>query len=472
MRPLAAVWLLLLMGCQASPRSAKPTVAAGVTHNVLLITIDALRADHLGIYGYDRKTSPHIDALARAGTVFEQAYTYWPKTRGSFVMMLTGRYPSQNGYSKKHPQLLGFNPTLAEVLRTAGYRTEAVVDNPNVAASYGYAKGFDRYRETWEEPALETEMDRTRAITEDAVRFLRERGRDRPFLLWLHYVNPHAPYTPPPPFDTAFLDERSRQGGTLPVVNGLHGGIPKQWAAEGQDRLGYYVAQYDGEIAAADEQVGRVLQALRESGDWDNTVIVLLSDHGESLGEHDYYFDHGEDLFDPCLRVPLIVVAPGAPPGLHRETLASTLDVVPTVLDAVKVSYPPGLAGVSLLPEIEAREAASRERLFAGNERNLAGTLDRRYKLVATPTENGRRIGLYDRSVDPGETREMGEASPGQKERLRAELLRFLKERDAEWERTAALVEGRAEEAAEMTRPACERLKAMGYLDPGYECPP
>ncbi len=472
MRSPAALSLLLLVGCQASPGPGQPAVAAGVADNVLLITIDTLRADHLGTYGYDRATSPHIDALGRASTVFEQAYTYWPKTRGSFVMMLTGRFPSQNGYSKKHPQLLDFNPTLAGVLRAAGYRTEAVVDNPNVAASLGYGKGFDRYRETWEEPALESEMDRTRAITEDGVRFLRERDKERPFLLWLHYVNPHTPYTPPPPFDTAFLDQRSRQGEALPVVNGLHGGIPRQWAAEGEDRLGYYVAQYDGEIAAVDHQVGRVLQALRESGDWDRTVIVLLSDHGESLGEHDYYFDHGEDLFDPCLRVPLVVRVPGAPAGGRSASLASTLDVVPTILDAVKVSYPPELAGASLLREIEGRGTVFRERLFAGNERNLTGVLDRRYKLVATPTDNGRRLGLYDRSVDPGETRDLSAATPEERKRLQAELERFQAERDAEWERTTALVEGRSTETAPMTRSACERLKAMGYLDPGYECPP
>ena len=147
-----------------------------------------------------------MDALARRGVVFEQAYTYWPKTRGSFVGIMTGRFASQTGYSKSHPLLLGFNPTLASVLKDAGYETVATVDNPNVAASLGYARGFDRYRETWEEKSLATEMDRTRAITGDGVRYLGEAKPDRPFLLWLHYVNPHAPYEPPAPWDTAFLD--------------------------------------------------------------------------------------------------------------------------------------------------------------------------------------------------------------------------------------------------------------------------
>jgi len=119
--------------------------------SVLLITIDTLRADHLGVYGYTRNTSPHLDALAREATVFDYAYTYWPKTRGSFVAMLTGRRDAQTGYDKAHPSLLDFNPTLASVLQGAGYRTAAVVDNGNVAAAHGYAKGFATYRETWQE---------------------------------------------------------------------------------------------------------------------------------------------------------------------------------------------------------------------------------------------------------------------------------------------------------------------------------
>ena len=327
----SAAMLLLLAGClacrgSAAPPSPKPTAdavrAAGNALNVLLITIDTLRADHLGLYGYGRPTSPSMDRLASQSVVFDQAYTYWPKTRGSFVAMLTGRRDSQTGYGKSHPVLLDFNPTLASVLREAGYRTAAIVDNANLSAQNGYAKGFQSYHETWLEPALATEMERTRAITTGGIEFLRLSGGQGPFLLWLHYVNPHAPYTPPAPFDTAFAAKGGDPGPALPVVSAFHGGIPKRWAVPGQRRLGYYVAQYDGEIATVDAEVGKVLQAL-SAGLRERTVVVLTSDHGESLGEHDYYFDHGEDLFDPSLRVPLLVSLPGAPPG-RSEALAST----------------------------------------------------------------------------------------------------------------------------------------------------
>lgn len=438
-------------------------VGTGSGWSVLLITIDTLRPDHLGAYGYDRETSPNIDALAAEGILFEEAFTYWPKTRGSFVALLTGRYASQSGYSKTHPLLVGFNPTLASVLQEAGYDTVAIVDNANVAASLGYAKGFRLYRETWEEAELETEMDRTRAITEAGIEFLARAQPDRPFLLWLHYVNPHTPYTPPPPFDSAFLDARAEEGPALPVVDSLEGGIPHQWAVPGQDRLAWYVAQYDGEIAAVDAEVGRVLEAFRASAVKDTTVVALTSDHGESLGEHEYYFDHGKNLFDPSLRVPLVVVVPGAPAGLRTPVLASTVDLVPTLLDALKASYPPGLAGQSLLPAVTGGEVRGRTHLFAQNDRSLTGILDRRFKLVATPEGEGARFELYDRTTDPGETRDVSRDQPAELQNQRARIEAFQARADGERESLREALE-KTSEGEQLSPVACEQLRAMGYL--------
>jgi arylsulfatase A-like enzyme len=425
---------------------------------VLLLTIDTLRADHLSLHGYRRRTSPRLDAFAADAAVFERAYTYWPKTRGSFVALLTGRRDSQTGYSKTHPGLLGFNPTLAGVLKAAGYRTAAVVDNGNLAADNGYGLGFESYRETWLEKDLRTEMDRTRAITEAGARFLREASGDPPFLLWVHYVNPHAPYQPPPPFDTAFLDEEARRGKALPVVAGFHGGIPRRWEKPGERRLGYYVAQYDGEIAAVDQEVGTLLEALRSSPHADNTVVVVTSDHGESLGDHDYYFDHGEDVFEPSLRVPLLVRVPGGARGVRVQALASLLDLVPTVLDAVKVSYPPDLAGKSLLPFLAGRDD-ERDRLFARNDRGLSATWDRSRRLVARPLGSGARFSLYEL---PDEAVDVGASQPDALRTHRRELELFVERGDREWVRTRALA-GDAT-PSRMTPQACENLKALGYV--------
>ena len=464
---------LILCGCPgASKESAQaakqPPRAAGTRLNVLLVTIDTLRADHLGAYGYVRRTSPHIDALARRATLFEQAFTYWPKTRGSFVALMTGRRASQTGYSKTHPLLLGSNPTLASVLKDASYDTVAAVDNANLAASLGMAKGFRRYRETWEEPALKTEMDRTRAITESGLQFLQDASADRPFLLWLHYVNPHAPYAPPAPFDTAFLDAKAAEGPSLPVVTSVHGGIPHQWAVPGKNRLGYYVAQYDGEIATVDEQVGRVLDGLATSAVKDTTVVVLTSDHGESLGEHDYYFDHGENVFDPSLRIPLLVAMPGARKAQRTDVLASTLDLVPTILDAVKVSYPPDLAGQSLLPAVQGQDLPGRTRLFGQNERNLVATWDRRFKLVATPKGDGWGLALYDRSADPAETRDASARQPDERRINRREFELFLGRVDLEWSRIRDAL-SKASGAEHLSPQSCEQIRALGYVVAGCQ---
>jgi arylsulfatase len=428
----------------------------------VLVTIDTLRADHLGLYGYRRDTSPRLDAFARQAFVFDAAYTYWPKTRASMIMMLTGRRPSQNGYSKTHPVLLDFNSTLASVLKAAGYATAAFVDNANVAAQHGYAKGFDSYRETWEDKGLATEMDRARAITDGGIATLRGALPGKPFFVWLHYVNPHTPYTPPPPFDTRFQDAESRRGPELQVSKGFKGGIHEKLAVEGRRGLGYYVAQYDGEIAAVDQEVGRLFDALREQDALARTVVLISSDHGESLGEHEYYFDHGENLFEPSLHVPLILAVPGAKPG-RSAAFASTLDVLPTLLDAVKVSYPPELAGVSLLPELAGKGGAGRERLFAQNDYNLRGSFDRRFKLVATPVGDNDQWALYDRQADPGETKNVRQQRLDDFRVQRRELDLYFETMDREWIATGRLVAGRPGEGR-MSQAACEQLRALGYI--------
>ena len=471
-RTLLGLALFPLGACRpgsAPHPSAQPVPAPAASRlSVLLITIDTLRADHMSAYGYPRPTSPRIDAIAKEGTLFERAYTFWPKTRGSFVAMLTGKPPSGSGYSKTHPVLLDLNPTLASTLKAAGYATSAIVDNPNVAAPLGYAKGFDTYRETWEEGALATETLRARAITEGGRTFLQAARPEKPFLLWLHYVNPHAPYEPPPPFDTMFAPGGGERGPRLSVVPGFHGGIPKQWARPGKTRLGEYVGLYDGEIGSVDQEVGRVVDALRTSAVQDRTLVVITSDHGESLGEHDYYFDHGENVFEPSLRIPLVVVNPGSPKGQRSVAFASTLDLVPTVLDAVKVSWPPDLAGVSLLGVVEGKAKPRRDRLFAQNDRNLTAAFDEKLKVVATPDAERTRFALYDREKDPGETRDVGRERALDLRAERRELELFTERSDREWARTRPLLEGRPGQRR-LSAEACERLRALNYVDPACE---
>jgi arylsulfatase A-like enzyme len=264
-----------------------------------------------------------------------------------------------------------------------------------------------------------------------------------------------------------FLDEQAESGPRLRAVSGFFGGVHASWAVPGRDRLGYYVAQYDGEIAAVDAEVGRVLDALGDARLAERTLIVLTSDHGESLGEHDYYFDHGADLFDPCLRIPLVVVPPGGTSVKRVDSLASTLDVFPTVLDAVKVSFPPDLEGKSLLPLLQ-RRALSRSRLFAENDRGHKGTHDRRFKLVATPVDHRDwKYALYDRVGDPDEENDVARGRPADYARGREELDRYLERSEREWLRIQSKVERQSVPPA-LSDSACRKLLELGYVE---SCP-
>ena len=436
--------------------------------NIVLIALDTQRADHLGCYGYKRATSPRIDALAREGVLFEHAYTYWPKTRASFVSIHTGKTAAESGYGTETPILLSFNETIASLLKEDGYETAAIVDNANVAGSLGYSKGFDSFREVWEDREVKNEVDGAHAITREALSFL-GRGHEHPFLLWLHYVNPHAPYTPPPPNDTAFLDQEALSGEKLKVVSGFHGGIPRPLFVSGHRNLAYYLAQYDGEIKTADSEIGAVLDGLSRSASAAKTDVVLLADHGESLGEHDYYFDHGEDLFEPCLRIPLVIKLHTSRQGSVASSLASTLDVLPTLLALGKRALPPGLPGRSLLDLAHGEKGPRSGRLFAQNDRGLASTWDERFTLIERPLPDGTTTrALYDRDADPSESEDSSKAHPREREAADRELDFFLGRQNQEKAALAAVVKG-AKGPGVMTREACKRLKALGYVS---ECAP
>ena len=463
-----------LAGCPGpKPERAKPTpsarpAAAGDRLNVLLITIDTLRADHLGAYGYRRPTSPRMDALARRGAVFEQAYTYWPKTRGSFVGIMTGRFASQTGYSKSHPLLLGCNPTLASVLKDAGYETVATVDNPNVASSLGYAKGFDRYRETWEEKV---------ARHGDGPHARDHRGRGP-----LPRPGEARPAVPA----LAALREPAR---ALRAARALRHGVPRRrgvarpgacarWTAftagsrgrgavPGKDRLGWYVAQYDGEIAAVDAEVGKLLEALDGSAVRDRTLVVITSDHGESLGEHDYYFDHGENLFDPAMRIPLLVAGPGVTPG--RRTRRPRHDARPRphrprrgqgLLPAGPRGGEPAAGrawraapGPPAPPGPERPQPAGRVGPALQDRGDALGR-----RAPATRCTTARPT--------PGRPATRRERTPERAREERRELELFRERIDAWMVKTRRLLEGQSGEER-LSAEACEKLKAMGYVQQG-----
>ena len=459
---ILSAFAVVAAACPGRPSqepAAKPGTVVKERPPVILITVDTLRADHMSVYRYARETTPRLAEWAAKGAVFEQAYTYWPKTRGSFVAMMTGRTAGESGYSPKHPELHAFNPTLAETLQKEGYDTAAFVDNANVAGSLGFSRGFKTYVEMWADAALKDEVARTEAITKRGIEYVQSKGKDG-FFLWLHYVNPHAPYTPPAPFDAAFTD-RPKKDPTLRVVDGFFGGVSKQWAIPGKTRLSDYVNAYDGEIAYSDTQLDQVLRALDAAGVLTRATVIVTSDHGESLGEHDYYFDHGANLFDPVQRIPFIVLGRGAR-AVRSDVLISTLDIMPTLLDAARVSFPSGLAGRSVLPFAAGRTESTRGTMVGENDRGHQGIWDRRYKLIDTDPRAAKPARLFfDRSDDPGERK----PRPDLKEAAKKFSLGLDEHRDMELRsslRTRAQLEGKV--SPPRSQAECEQLKALGYV--------
>jgi arylsulfatase A-like enzyme len=328
--------------------------------NVLWITIDSLRHDHLACMGYERPTSPNIDALATESALFDQCIAQSNYTNISVPSMVTGIYPALLDVRTPLHDLDDLFVTLAEHLAGAGYTTSGVLpDWPG-----GINQGFQRL----EVPDSDTDR-RTRACL-DILGSLDE----RPFFIWLYYWDPHAPYLPPEEFGERFGIEPAAP----PVPEGARVSDEDlaRWRRSFQNRQGWemmktlirinegnarpeegyredLIARYDAEIAYVDDRLGQVLGAVRELGLWDETMIILNADHGEGFGEHGLYF-HGYGLYDEEVRVPLIIKPPRSLSSPRIiQTAVRNLDIMPTVLDYCGLSVPEGLNGTSLRPGID-----------------------------------------------------------------------------------------------------------------------
>lgn len=303
---------LLGVGAGATPPRPRP--------NVLLVTIDTLRADALSGYGAPRATSPHLDTLLAGGVRFDQARTVEPLTTPALASMLTSLYPHEHGSTRNGLRMRPGLESLPKVLGRHGWATAAVVGNWTLKDRLsGLKEHFGQYdevltRKRW--MGIYKGESTAEELTDQAIAWLRGRDRGRPFLLWVHYVEPHAPYRLQPE-----------------VAERL--GIGKRPTP--RDR-------YDSEIAFADQHVGRLLAELGGQGLAPHTLVVFAADHGESLGEHGYW-GHGRNLYEECLRIPMGLSWPGTLPSRVVEAPALNLDVPPTVLGLLGIPLPAGLRG-------------------------------------------------------------------------------------------------------------------------------
>jgi len=318
--------------------------------NVLLITIDTLRADHLGSYAYDRETSPALDELARRGVLFEKAITQRTNTMPSLATLLTGTYPPTHRVLNNQQLLQDYNLTLAEILREHGYTTCAVISNPGLTSKFNYNQGFDEYQHT--DAIFDIhgeELLESRHLNVLILQAL-ERIRDRRFFYWVHYRDPHTPYVVPAEYRRLFTgDERASAHRGRPAPNqkafGRFREADEFYASS--EELDFGISQYDAEIKFNDDSLAVLFDELARYGLWDDTLVIVTSDHGESLGEQGRYYEHGASVTDDNARVPLIVVHPKLRAGHRAEVPVSLVDVAPTILDLLGIEQPPEIQGKS-----------------------------------------------------------------------------------------------------------------------------
>jgi len=333
--------------------------------NVLLITVDTLRADHLHCYGQSLPTSPNIDALAARSVVFERAIAASGYTGPAHSSIMTSKYPRRQSTAFSNGLLtLAGVETLADVLRQSGYDTAAFVSNGVLAAGSGLNHGFDVYDD--ELPTVERNRFNVfeRLAPQTAARALAwlERPRTKPFFLWVHFQDPHGPYTPPEPYRDRFRVPVVAGEPELRVLDddGGQGGIPAYQLVDGARQVSDYRSRYAGEIAYMDQSVGDLLAALERYGP---TIVALTADHGESFGENGFYFAHGHSAAPDLSHVPLMINAPGLR-AERRADPVSHVDVMPTLLELTGRPVPEDLDGIALGPILRAHVAVPARAVF------------------------------------------------------------------------------------------------------------
>lgn len=346
---LPALGILSTLAASGSCREAQ-------RHNVILISIDTLRADHLGCYGYQRNTTPRIDAFRRAATLFEQAFAQAPSTLPSHASIFTSLLPSHHGASVANSS--GVDPgavTLAEILKREGYETASFNGGIQLDPLYGLARGFDTYVSARPSVAsadlLVDPVDRFDHAVTEGMEWMRDR-KAKPLFMFLHTYETHHPYTPDPAL-LALMDPD--YDGSLPddigvdLLKRINDGEMEIDDAD----LDHVIAAYDAELRSVDAAFGKLVDFLQQEGLYDDAVILVTSDHGEEFGEHGFVGWHSHSLYDELLRVPLLVKLPGSRGG-ERSVAAQVrgIDLAPTILDELGLTIPESFEGTSLLPAI------------------------------------------------------------------------------------------------------------------------
>ena len=429
MRRYEASWilmfLLLVWGGNPGPAVGAPSTQP----NVILITVDTLRADHLGCYGDATAATPHMDHLATDGIRFADASAHVPLTLPSHASIMTGTYPPTHGVRDNIGYTLAEDQvTLAELLKAQGYATGGFVGAFVLDSKTGIDQGFDHFSDDFDIDLKETRMvnlayveKRGDEVVENALAWLQQH-KTSPFFAWIHLFDPHDPYRPPPPFEELFPEDR-----------------------------------YRGEVAYTDMLIGEIIGWLKQEQLYDNALVVFTSDHGEALGEHGEP-THGLFVYESVLRVPLIIKLPGqVNAGTTMAPPVQSIDILPTVLQSLGIDQPAAVQGVELLSRINSKSAPARliyaESLYPRTQYGwsaLRCIREGSFKYIQAP-----RAELYDLSTDPLELENLLQQNKTMASRLKASLQSFRETLEAD--QTSS-------QATQVDAETLARLRALGYV--------
>jgi len=398
--------------------------------NVLLITIDSLRADHTSCLDHDSNVDPRLKQLGDRGAVFQQAVANGPNTTASFPSILTGAHSLTYG---PYGVCGDRSPFLSQELRDAGYRTIGYHSNPHLGVKQGYPTGFDLFEDLVEgDKSVATAKDRVDGIlptnstlyrllrrayhyfsmttsneayaradtiSDNAIHWISENGDERPFFAWLHYMDVHYPFQPP----TDILDEISSPNLSKRRIVNLNGKMQERPEKMTEKDLEDLQTLYDAEIRYTDRQIGRVIDALEENNILDSTFVIVTADHGEAFGEHGR-FGHHPYPYEELLRVPLIIAGPSIEPTTSSQQV-SLLDLAPTILDLVGLEPSEKMEGESFTPAVFDEKIDDRTAMSISDNGEVFGCRTTEWKYITR--WNDDEAYLYDLSSDPVESRNL-----------------------------------------------------------------
>ncbi len=464
-RPLVVLALLVALAACSGPGFRGPA------RHVIFISMDTARADHFGFMGLGDTETPNLDALARESTVFTDYMTVVPTTLASHVTLLTGTYPHTHGVARNGFTVHPANAMLPEILGERGFRTAGFAGSFALDSRFGFAQGLEHYDESFDvlvSPKGADQNQRTAGdVTDAVIRFLDGRSVPRNLFLFVHYFDPHYPYEAP----EAFRAERGAPSDSIPFsAHSLRADPNVSLAAKGRwaER---YEREYALEIAYMDREIGRLVDDLRRRGILDEAILVVTSDHGESLWEHGEQFDHGYGVYQSTMHAVCMIRLPGGEHrGARRSGVVASIDVLPTVLGFLGIDLPGEVDGEAIAldeegPVAERTRFGQATKPSRGLESNpqwtnsLKARCIRRgpYKLVQTPYRKSEEF--YDVASDPAETRNLiSDLTPEMQttvDQMRSDL--------EQWTLSADPLPSRFESSQK--RETIERLRSLGYFD-------